>query len=221
MSPSKAVYVSGRVVVGVTHGDAFSKLPPEAKAGNEFVIGDWCAATGKFTDGDRVFFTKKTLLVRHGKPLDVLWGNPGLSEEGKAQVETLGTYLASEGIWGGCRVFCSPRRRCIETAKVLAVALGIRASTEVRLRERSGNEGTSEYRGRIIEMLGDIPQESILVSHCTFISDVAQLIGGTSCSENDFPTASMTLIDHDRLEYLGKGIPKDEEIRRDRPEDQV
>jgi phosphohistidine phosphatase SixA len=214
----KAVYANGKVVTGRTHGEAFNKLPDEEKLGNDFVIGDWCDLTGKFVGDDGFFFTKKVLMIRHGQPACSYMEDedPPLSREGEIQVEKLGLYLSAgfefDQRWEGFAIISSPLRRCIQTMEILQKVLGLPSKVDSDLVDSFEKETPEALCDRIMGLMERLPQNSILISHCNFIQHVAECIDANHPGFAGIPPASMTLIDHKDVVYLGKGLPTDETV---------
>jgi phosphohistidine phosphatase SixA len=204
MKTLKAVYAKGKVVTGVTHGDAFSKLTEEEKKGQDFVIGDWCPDTGLFEGDGKLFFTKKVLLIRHAEPRFINYTEDfGLSDRGMTQAKLLGSWLAEDG-WGNVDIFTSPAKRCQLTAGILNLFLlydGNGVTVDPRLAEGCTSQDN------IIQVLENLPQKSIIISHSPFIQAVVLLLSSVF-GNGEIPLASMTLIDNENVVYLGKGIPQ-------------
>jgi len=85
------------------------------------------------------------VLVRHGRPVRIetprgVPADPELSEEGRAQAERVGAWLAGETI---DRLYASPMRRAQETAAPLASRLGVTPSLEPGVTEF--DDGASIY----------------------------------------------------------------------------
>ncbi len=199
----KAVYTKGKVVTGVTHGDAFSKLASEDKSGNDFLIGNWCPMTGKFTGDGGFFFTKKILLIRHGSPENetLTESDPGLSTLGEQAVEQLSQQLIDE--WEGCQSFSSPFRRCCETMDILDKALHFQQmSVDSNLVDLYEGETSEKITDRITEVLEILPIKTIIISHCALIQNIVKYIGA-DCPPS-IPHASSTLIDHNQVIYAGR-----------------
>lgn len=205
----KAVYACGKVVTGITHGDAFSKLSEEEKAGNDFVIGNWCSHTGRFTGDDHFFFTKKILLIRHGTPACTydIDPDPGLSDLGRIEVDQLGENLHHHD-YTDYIMYSSPMRRCMETGEILQPFFGMEVILDPDLVETYQGESQDEICNRIEGIVERLPEKTIIISHCTLIQNVAQCIGSIILSE--ILPASLTFIDHQKITYFGKEIPDDE-----------
>jgi broad specificity phosphatase PhoE len=76
----------------------------------------------------------EVLVVQHGEKVRSA-GDPGLTEEGHRQAETVATWLA-ETRTDIEAVIVSPLRRARETAVPIAAALGLGLTTDARFRER-------------------------------------------------------------------------------------
>ena len=93
--------------------------------------------------GDRP--SLRLLLVRHGRvdPAMRLDASTPLDEVGRAQSAHAASMLAGAGVH---RVFSSPHRRALETAEIVASALGLEPEVDAPLREFDfGVEGTTSY----------------------------------------------------------------------------
>lgn len=187
----KAVYNGTRVVTGMTHGDAFGKLTEAERRGDGFVSGSLCPHTGLFTDHDIRFFAKKTLMIRHGEPLSGHDADPALSPKGRTEVARIALCLVG---MEGYEMRTSPMHRCVETARIIADATGIRFEVADCLSDEIADASS---------VLEGLPEESILICHCTLIRDVVNWVRSVG-SKTPIPTASMTLIDHERVVYAGR-----------------
>ncbi len=84
------------------------------------------------------------LLARHGQTMfNVIYGetrkdpglvDPPLTDEGKRQAEALAVELRNLGV---ARLICSPYTRALETAEIVAGALGLSCAVEATVRERT------------------------------------------------------------------------------------
>ena len=121
-----ALYVSGRIVVGDSHLDAYRKLSESEKDG-DLVSGFFDHCTEEFvSDMEKDhFYNKEMFLVRHGKSQNPSEPDPDISEEGVCQVQELVTQL-SDGNLGDVVGITSPLLRCLKTAEILSKYLGIR-----------------------------------------------------------------------------------------------
>lgn len=94
----------------------------------------------------------RILLVRHGESTwnaDGRWqgrADPPLSELGVRQAEVAVGALAEAGV---TQVFASPLRRALQTATIVAGALGLVVAEDPRLMERDAGEWTGRTRTEI------------------------------------------------------------------------
>ena len=82
---------------------------------------------------------RRVLLIRHGESTWNAagrwqgWGDPPLSQGGRAQAAALAEQLVPEGI---VRLVSSDLARAVQTARILGEAFGIAPELDARLRER-------------------------------------------------------------------------------------
>ncbi len=84
------------------------------------------------------------ILMRHGQSeFNVVYGatrrdpgiaDPRLTDQGRRQVETAVPHLAAEGLR---RIVASPYTRALETAEIVATALGLPVEIDERVREQA------------------------------------------------------------------------------------
>jgi phosphohistidine phosphatase len=119
-------------------------------------------------------------LVRHADAGDPMaWPGPDdlrpLSDKGRRQATRLGRHLASIGAQVDA-VISSPRIRALQTAEIVAEALGLRVTVDRRLAEPLDPE--------IVEAIvadAGAPARPMLVGHDPDITDlVVALTGGTN-----------------------------------------
>jgi phosphohistidine phosphatase len=116
-------------------------------------------------------------LLRHADAGDRLtWQGPDearpLSDKGRRQAERLGHHLAAAGFRCDA-LLSSPKIRALETAEIVAAALGVAVRTDERLGGAFGLDG-------LAEILGDAggPGRPVLVGHDPEFSDLAaELLG--------------------------------------------
>lgn len=154
-----AILTNGRIVTGFNHGDAFSKLTEIEKDNclsgfvnnNEFVT-------------DECFVTKTLIFVRHAPAQD-----EHITKEGKLQMIKLARNLLN--IINQYNCLSSPITRCQESAKIIEKICKIHFTYMDLLIEKT-NETIQEFNNRIIKLLKDLPQKTLVVSH----SDLAESI---------------------------------------------
>jgi len=114
-----ALYVKGRIVVGVNHGDAFGKLT-EQEQNEEILSGFFNSETQEFlgeVETDH-FFDKDILLIRHALVDDTNDPDTDISSEGERQAESLASLLRTSNAEDHTFIV-SPFLRCLRTADVL------------------------------------------------------------------------------------------------------
>lgn len=120
-----ALYVSGRIVVGDSHLDAYRKLSESEKDG-DLVSGFYDGETEEFqSDMEKDhFYDKELFLIRHGRAEDPAAPDPDISDEGICQVQQLASELCGRNFCG-VEGITSPLLRCLRTASILQERLGI------------------------------------------------------------------------------------------------
>lgn len=84
---------------------------------------------------------KEIIIVRHGEATHLTegltggWTDSRLTENGRAQARATGDFLAQALSGRSCRVYTSDLARALETAQLLAPALGVEVEPEADLRE--------------------------------------------------------------------------------------
>lgn len=89
----------------------------------------------------------RVLVVQHGEKRREP-GDPGLTETGRRQADETARWIA--GRFDVAAVWASPLRRAVETARRLAVAIGVDVAIDPRLRERmnwdeAGGQTSAEF----------------------------------------------------------------------------
>lgn len=90
----------------------------------------------------------RLLLIRHGHRASSVGSDEGLSEQGQKQVADLCTRLQKNLSTTGGRIVSSPKRRCLETAKILAGTLSLPVDTEDLLDECRSHESLADLSRR-------------------------------------------------------------------------
>lgn len=139
-------------------------------------------------------------LVRHGEAA-ASWGShpdPGLSETGQAQAETVAQALLREPI---TRAITSPMARCQETASYFAKASGLNLAIEAAVTEiptpadvtdrvpwlralMSGQwndapDLVNDWRSALIQTLTTLPDQTVVFTHFVAVNAVVGSIEGT------------------------------------------
>jgi glucosyl-3-phosphoglycerate phosphatase len=97
-----------------------------------------------YRDVRKALFGAKMLLVRHGQSefnaifsktrVDPGIPDPKLTDEGRAQARAAANHLAGHGV---TRLIASPYTRAIQTAEIIAQALGLTVTIDALVRERA------------------------------------------------------------------------------------
>jgi broad specificity phosphatase PhoE len=149
------------------------------------------------------------LWVRHGQStwnvLDRLQGHelsPPLTELGREQAAQAAAALAGRGV---VRLLSSPATRAVETAEIIAAALGLEVEIEPLLLEKGLEEDYTTVLLRVRQILDrELPDHTVAVSH----GDTIGLAVGMLSGQRPEPAAngSITTVDPDTLE-VGVVLP--------------
>ena len=142
-------------------------------------------------------------LLRHAHAGDPLkWAGPDdvrpLTEKGRLQSERLGLFLARTGFRPDA-ILTSPKTRALETARLVAAALGL----QVDVTEALGEPLDVESIEGLLRSAGD-PRRPILVGHDPDFSMLAAELVGVS--ELPLRKATLVRIDVTRPLDPGQGI---------------
>jgi phosphohistidine phosphatase len=139
-------------------------------------------------------------LLRHAHAGDPMkWSGPDdsrpLSEKGRGQAERMGLFLA------GCSfepdaIVSSPKTRALETARLVAAALGL----PVRVDEALGEPLSLEAIDRILRSSGN-PIRPLLVGHDPDFSEIAAALAGVA----ELPIRKGALVRIDVVPPLREG----------------
>jgi len=122
-------------------------------------------------------------LVRHGHRNVEPGVDNGLSSRGRAQVAAVSQKVVPR--WAGFRVLSSPKKRCVETAEILANALGQSVEILAELDECRASEGASLFDSRVESVvqavrLGVWGERVIIVSHSDWLEIAGPLLVGST-----------------------------------------
>ncbi len=201
-----ALYTNeGNLVTGANHGEAFGKVSIEEQSG-DLISGFVDPETGEFISGENKFYLKKILLVRHAQ-VEGDEHDPKLSEAGRSQGKKASSFF-SENIedLDQYRGFSSPLQRCVETSSIISKNTNLNFETNERFSDPLEQETPKDFLIRLRSVLHHLPEKSIIVSHCKFILNLAQI----AVENSDFskccglPNLSVTYVNHKELKWLGK-----------------
>lgn len=194
-----AIYSNGKIVTGLNHGDAFSKLSEEEK--------DLPLKSGFIDNHGNRFFTiegeeiyiRQIILIRHA-----IHDYEHITNEGRQQAQKVAAFLNSMQIKEkefSC--FCSPKTRCKETAEEISKECQIKLETKEMLDEIQPLEQLEDFKKRIRNCFIILPKKSIIISHCDFIQMAIQLMQGHQ-QFVDIPNCSSTLIENEKVVFFAK-----------------
>jgi broad specificity phosphatase PhoE len=168
-----ALYANGRVVTGRHHGEAYTKLSPQDQD-KELYSGFLDPKTGRFILEDSQFYVKKIIMIRHAQP--GVGDDPGIDQDiGRAQCKRAVNFLMARFNLPDYVVRCSPKRRCQDTMHAMFEEIDIECIVDPLYDLRHGEESMENFLGRIRHALNNIPDHTIVISHCDFIVNMSQL----------------------------------------------
>lgn len=194
-----ALCVGDKVVVGVNHGDAFSKLNQDEQIG-QIESGFLDPTTGRFFTEEYDFYLKQIYVIRHGEAEGQHF-HASLTDTGIHQCIACADFLANQGVQE-FEIYCSPFDRCVQSAQIISQIAAIPYQVLDCLEKQKEEELDEIFVDRVDHSLGEIAAKSIIISHADFILQfVAEAVGPQFCLEfqNGIPNCSVTLIDARRL----------------------
>jgi len=200
MSFVAALYTPGKIVTGSSHGDAYGKLNREEQD-SQICSGFLDQETLRFVSDECEFYLKQIILMRHGDSEGKI--ESGITELGRCQVKMVAAFFAEMNLLG-YEGFCSPIKRCIETATLLENYCHIRFSVNKDLSKRVDNEDNETFVRRVANVLDKLPSKSLLISHCDFIKVMAQLVFNNVDLPDAIPNCSTTFIDNQRIIWVAR-----------------
>lgn len=199
MTCRAALLVNGRVVTGINHGDAYSKLTFEEKNGN-IESGFFDQQHGEFIcEDERVYYMKTILMIRHADA-HKNQKDPGITNLGRSQSQRAVSFLNHLNIKSFV-AFSSPARRCLETAEEFCNELNIHFETNDAFKE--DGEPHSLVKNKLKQAFDDLPPKSLIITHNTIIGLATEIILNRFVSEISIPNCSITLFENSCLVHLG------------------
>lgn len=196
-----ALYANNRIVTGVNHGDAFSKLNGSERDG-DIESGFLDPATGKFFTEEYSFYQKQIYLVRHAEAEGQHF-HACLTEKGHEQARMCGEFMAKQSISDDTCFCCSPLDRCVQTAEIISEITTFPFRVEPDLRKQDDDEPDMEFLQRIDSILDKIPSQSLLITHCDFILQfIHEAIGPDYVNQVCTANCAVTMIDARRIVCL-------------------
>jgi broad specificity phosphatase PhoE len=199
-----ALYTGGKLVTGVNHGDAFSKLTEQEKEDcNSICSGFVDLNTMKFISDDGEFYLKQIIMIRHADS-EGQQDNSKLTDLGRCQANEAAAFLLAMSLQGFVPM-CSPVRRCIETAIYIQRYCKIRFTIKQDLRKQVDGETPESFNRRVQLMLDCLPAKTLIVSHCDFIHTMLTLSTRGSPS-NNIPNCSISYVKDGRALCIGRQL---------------
>lgn len=194
-----ALCVGNKVVVGSNHGDAFSKLNHDEKAGN-IESGFFDPLSGRFFTEEYDFYLKQIYVIRHGEAEGQHFNAP-LTITGIKQCVACADFLVSQDVQD-FEIYCSPYARCVQTAQIISEITTRPQQILDNLQKQQDEEPVENFLQRVDRSLAEIAPKAIIISHADFILQfVAEAVGPEFCTEleNGIPNCFVMLIDARRL----------------------
>ena len=214
-----ALLTNGKLVIGSNHGDAFSKLSAQEQDGN-ISSGFVDPNSHKFVMDDQEIYLKEIILIRHAHTGDYF--DPGISGLGHSQCEKVANFISQHFDSQQFQGFTSCCNRTRETAQFIFSRLNINYTAgpdfcEPKNWDLPCNKSTDSwyesnyaFMERLQCILAYLPEKSIIVSHCNFIVNMAQLCIGstdiTTCPQwhGKIPHCSLTYLLYNRPMFIGE-----------------
>lgn len=178
-----ALFVDGQVFTGTHHGDAFTKLSESQK--NQPLASGWFDPENKkfHDDANNTFYLKTIFLVRHANP-----ANPNQIFKSLPSLPYDPSYI----------LLSSPIQRCLSTAVAISDSLHISLTVCHNLIEQT-TETNQEFTQRIHNLLDELPDKCIVVSHSDVINVVTKILGNEI---NRIPNCAVIKIHNQMVNYL-------------------
>lgn len=199
-----ALYTGGKVVTGRNHGEAFGKLT-EAEQNADLCSGFIDPQKLKFISEECEFYLKQITMLRHGDSVGH-WNSP-ITKLGRSQAKLAAAFLVNMHL-EGCVGFCSPMLRCVETAHILEDVCNISFTPDPRLLKQNDRESGETFLERVRKVLDELPERSLIISHCDFIQVMTELASDAEAPEL-VPNCSITHIDHHKAIWLARTCDED------------
>lgn len=193
-----ALYAGNRIVTGVNHGDAFSKLNQDEQDG-PIESGFLDPTTGKFFTEEIEFYSKQVYLIRHAQAEGQHY-HACLTELGHEQSRLCGEFLARQQLPDDICFCCSPYDRCVQTSEIVSEVTTIHHNIDADLRKQDDDEPDQKFIERIHVVLDKLPAHSLIISHTDFILHfVHEAIGPEFIKNCCVQNCAITMIDARRL----------------------
>lgn len=194
-----ALYTSGKIVTGCCHGEAYGKLSQQEKE-HEIHSGFVDQQKLKFIADDCEFYLKKIILMRHADSEGR--EENGITDKGRSQVKQAAAFIASMNLTDYVGL-CSPITRCVDSASLLEDYCHIHFSINKDLVKQKDTEDQDTFCRRVSHVLDDLPEKSLLMSHCDFVKTMLQLAVGVDVELPEvIPNCSITMIISNQIFFV-------------------
>ena len=198
-----ALFIGDKVVTGLHHGDAFSKLSEQEK-NSELLSGFLDNEHNKFVTEDETIYLKDIIILRHAQS-DLRVEDGSITPSGRVQAFRAAEFLRELHLTGYVG-FCSPYLRCKQTSAIIREICAISFEPDNHLCKQTQFEDHDEFQHRIIETLDILPPKSILITHTDFIQNVLNLTHLIKENLKLILNCSITYIRQNRLIWLAREI---------------
>lgn len=189
-----ALFVNNKAVVGLNHGDAFSKLSSQEQDG-QIESGFIDTKTGKFFSDNIKVYLKQVYLIRHGEATGQERQSK-LTKFGILQSHVLAETISNKNI-SEFELFSSPFLRCKQTAEIIEEKTGLKFCAKEELRKQNIQEKPERFCERMTTLIETLPGKSILITHSdVIINVVAQMVGTHVAS---IPNCSISYVSSKEL----------------------
>jgi len=199
-----ALFIGDKVVTGLHHGDAFSKLTEQEKSNDELLSGFLDNDHHKFVTDTETIYLKDIIILRHAQS-DLRAEDGPITPSGRAQAFRAAAFLKELHL-AGYAGYCSPYRRCQQTSAIIKEICSIPFETEPHLCKQSPYENYQDFTTRITNTLDFLPPKSVLITHTDFIQNILYLTNLIKEQLKFVVNCSITYIHQNRLIWLAKEI---------------
>lgn len=199
-----ALFIKDKVVTGLHHGDAFSKLSEQEKNDSHLISGFLDNEHHKFVTEDETIYLKDIILLRHAQS-DIRVEDGPITANGRVQAFRAAAFLRELQL-AGYEGFNSPYLRCQQTSAIIKEICCIPFATDLHLCKQSNHETQVDFLERVTETLDALPPKSILITHTDFIQNILCLTHLIREHLKLVMNCSVTYIHQNRLIWLAKDI---------------
>ena len=118
------------------------------------------------------------VFIRHGdRDIDPLTSDNGLTDKGRRQAQILAELYQSGTLPSAAEFWSSPKQRCLETIKPLALKAGFQVKVQIDLDEKQSGESQVEFLNRIERLLSRAENAGTTVYFCSHGDWIPEAIG--------------------------------------------